>query len=98
VRARKQKVQRNAISTLFTKARQLQGAKSNCFELLTALRTFRFEADSEAVRTSQGPQGLVELCLHIHRHTMSVYEALSLSLSPDVSCCFIGRQSVGAGD
>jgi hypothetical protein len=49
--ARKQKVQRNAISTLFTKARQLQGAKSNCFELLTALRTFRFEADSEAVRT-----------------------------------------------
>jgi hypothetical protein len=46
----KQKVQRDAISTLFTKARQLTGAKSNCFELLTALRSFRFEADSEAVR------------------------------------------------
>lgn len=43
-----QKVQRDAISTLFTKARQLTGAKSNCFELLTALRSFRFEADSEA--------------------------------------------------
>jgi hypothetical protein len=43
-----ERVQRDAISTLFTKARQLQGAKSNCFELLTALRTFRFEAESEA--------------------------------------------------
>lgn len=43
-------MQRDAISTLFTKARQLTGAKSNCFELLTALRSFRFEADTEAVR------------------------------------------------